>query len=650
MAGYWMWYYGDYEIYHIMKVNSRREERGYARPAFWKQHVPYVSVKFRKIFQSSGGCMKAYFNGEGHIEIDGVRYPGGVDVPIPSGECTVYMLVSNPDTFPAAYVESDVCPGVQGWECNGFYGEFTPVGWNKHFDTVQKTPHTFPFEYETKLPVDITEINGGILYDFGTELFGYLNIENADEDESIGVFYGESRDEALDTEHSYITDEVKGKTSYRLRQRAFRYVFLKTACKNLSVSIDYEYLPLKHKGSFRCDNELYNRLSDIASHTFHLNCREGFLDGIKRDRWVWAGDAYQSAKINTYIFQDKEIEQRTALGLVGKKPVEQHLNTILDYSLLWLIGLYEHYMVYGDIEFLKRIYPIALEMLEFCETRINNQGFIQGKEDDWTFIDWADMDKTGAVCAEQMLLIAAYSAMADISCAIGFENESFCIKSEILKNNVNKYYWSEEKGAYIDSYESGKNNVTRHANIFAIMYDIASDVQKEKILNNVLENDSIPQITTPYFRGYELEALAKCGKFAKIESILDSYWCEMVKRGVSTLWEQFDPAQDAPECYGMYGEVKYDKSLCHAWGAGPVYIFGRYYAGVYPTSPGFATFSIEPHSGGLKSFESIVPIGGGKVIISLSHSCLRAKSTIPGGTLIWNGKKYDVPCNEEIIL
>ena len=52
MAGYWMWYYGDYEIYHIMKVNSRREERDYARPAFWKQHVPYVSVKFRKIFKT----------------------------------------------------------------------------------------------------------------------------------------------------------------------------------------------------------------------------------------------------------------------------------------------------------------------------------------------------------------------------------------------------------------------------------------------------------------------------------------------------------------------------------------------------------------------------------------------------------------------
>jgi len=468
---YWIWYYGDYEIYHIMQVNLRREERGYGRPAFWKQHTPYVNVKFRKSFETTGGYIKAYFNGSGYIAVNGVRYNENVVIKVPSGKCKVDVLISKWGGLPSIFIESDVCPSDETWECSCFSGEFTPVGWNKYFDSSDKNPEVFPFEYENRLPVSKKKIDGGFLFDFGTELFGYLNIFNADKNESIGVFYGESEEEAIDTEHSHITDCIIGKCNYRLKQRALRYVYLKTDCPKIDVSVDYEFLPLTQVGSFECDKELFNQIYTASAYTFHLNCREGFLDGIKRDRWVWAGDAYQAAKINTYLFQDKEIEQRTAVGLAGKKPVVQHLNTILDYSLLWLIGLYEHYMVYGDIGFLNRIYDIAIELLSFCETRINKDGFIEGNEDDWTFIDWAEFDRTGALCAEQMLLIAAYYAMEKISGALKKEKQVFRKKADDLKQLVYKYYWNDEIGAFIDSYESGKNKVTRHANIFAIMYD-----------------------------------------------------------------------------------------------------------------------------------------------------------------------------------
>lgn len=645
---YWMWYAGDYEIYHIMKVNLRREERGYGRPVFWKQHTPYVNVKFRKSIESSGGRLKAYFCGSGYIAVNGVRYNEKTEVVVPPGECTIDVLVSNYGGLPSVYIESDVCPSDETWECNYFAGEFLPVGWNKFFDNAEKSPEVFPFEYENKLPIATEKLNDGILYDFGTEFFGYLNIKNADKDKKIGVFYGESREEALDTEHSCITDDAAGNDEYRLRQRALRYVFLKTENERLDVSVDYEFLPFEKRGDFKCDNALFNDIYDVAAYTFHLNCREGFLDGIKRDRWVWAGDAYQAAKINAYLFADKEIEQRTAIGLVGKKPFEQHINTILDYSLLWLIGLYEHYMIYGDIAFLNRIYDMACEVLAFCETRFNKDGFLEGKEEDWIFIDWSDIDKTGAVCAEQMLLIAAYSAVGNIAAALKKEDREFCVKSDNLKKLVNKYYWSAERGAFIDSYQSGKNHVTRHANIFAVMYDIATEKQKEAIIENVLKNDGIPRITTPYFKGYELDVLAKCGDFADVERELGSYWGEMIKSGVKTIWEQYDPNETGIERYAMYDD-KYDKSLCHAWGAGPIYIFGRYYLGVYPTSPGFKTFNIEPRLGGLNEIKGTVPVGDGHVKISLKDGKLTVRTSKAGGTVVWNGRKTAIEPDAEIV-
>jgi len=647
---YWIWHYGDYEIFHTMNLHLRREEQGYHRPPFWNISVPYTSVKFKKQIQCESGYLICHINGNGHIAVDNVRYREKTRIELTSGTHTIEILVSNHGGLPAVFIESDICPSDESWSCNHFAGDFLPVGFNEHFCCKEQNPEEFPFEYKNVLPISKEKIGAGILYDFGTELFGYINITQADEAEEIDVFYGESREEALDTEYSYITDKVFGKSNYRLRQRAFRYVYIKTLSENTAVSADYEYIPLETKGSFVCNNELFNKILYAAVYTFHLNCREAFLDGIKRDRWVWSGDAYQSARINRYLFADKEIEQRTLLGLIGKEPIEQHINTILDYSLLWIIALYEHYMTYGDNVFLSRIYPMAKKLLEFCETRLNADGFIEGLPEDWTFIDWSKIDKCGAVCAEQMLLIKVYSVMAAMSEELktGARDE-LMKKSEMLQSRVNKFYWNEEKGAFIDSYKSGENNVTRHANIFAVMYDIASEEQAQSILKNVLKNDEITKITTPYFEGYELDALAKLGEFGAVEKMLTSYYGGMISLGAQTIWEEYHPEMSGIEHYAMYGG-KYEKSLCHAWGAGPIYLFGRYYLGVYATAVGYETFTVEPKLGGLEEICGTVPVGDGAVTVKLNKEKLFVTATKAGGTLLWKNKSYILEPDAPIVI
>lgn len=647
---YWIWHYGDYEIFHVMNIHLQREEQGYHRPPFWKINIPYVSVKFRKEITSNGGYMICHINGNGHISIDGVRFIENTRIELTPGTHTVEVLVSNFGGLPAIFVESDVCPSDETWTCNHFSGDFSSVGYNAHFCRADQNPEKFPFEYKNVLPITKEKIDDGILYDFGTELFGYLNIVGADANDEIGVFYGESREEALDIDYSYITDHICGQENYRLQQRAFRYIYIKGTHAGITVTAEYEYLPLEEKGKFDCDNVLFNEIVSVASYTFHLNCREAFLDGIKRDRWVWSGDAYQSARINRYLFADKEIEQRTLIGLVGKLPIEQHINTILDYSLLWIIALYEHYMTYGDKTFLSRIYPMAIELLKFCETRLNSDGFLQGLHEDWTFIDWSNIEKVGAVCAEQMLLIKVYSVMASISKELELNGyDELLEKSEMLKVRVNEYYWNEEKGAFIDSYTSGNANVTRHANIFAIMYDIATTEQADSILNNVLKNENITKITTPYFEGYELDALAKLGEFKMVEKQLTSYWGGMISLGAETIWEEYHPEMNGIEHYAMYGG-KYEKSLCHAWGAGPIYLFGRYYLGVYATSAGYETFNVEPKLGGLKEICGTVPINGATVTVRLNQEKLSVTASKAGGTLVWKNKSYTLKPNETFVV
>ena len=48
----WIWYRGDFEIYHSLKLHSRRDEFGFAVPPMWELYTPYPTVSFDKTFEA----------------------------------------------------------------------------------------------------------------------------------------------------------------------------------------------------------------------------------------------------------------------------------------------------------------------------------------------------------------------------------------------------------------------------------------------------------------------------------------------------------------------------------------------------------------------------------------------------------------------
>lgn len=646
MKSYWIWNYGDYEIFHSNRVNARRQEFGVDYPTFWKYYDVDRNVRFyTEIETETDGNIKLFVNGKGCILVDGQRYATEKVILLQKGKHTLQISVVNNTGLPAAYIESDVCSTNNEWYTleNGAKKQ---VGFDIHYDCQEKNPESFPFAYEEKYPVSVQKYNDGVLYDFGKELFGFLYVSDVKASESIHVSYGESLEEAVDVENSILFEDVSGENRYKLRQRAFRYIYL-TGAENANIHAELEYLPIEYKGSFRCDDEDVNKIWDVCAYTLHLNMREVLTEAIKRDRWLWGGDAYQAFKFNNYLFFDKEIVRRSTIALRGKEPFNEHINTITDYSLYWVIGLHEYYVTYGDIEFIKNIYDKAVSLMEFCEAREDDKGFIVKKNNDWIFVDWSDIDKDGAVCAEQMLYIAANKAMAALTRLVGADPSSYEEKYSRLIETTNKFFWKEEKGAYIDCYESGKNHISRHANVFAILYDVANEEQKAKIIENVLENDKITKITTPYFEGFELDVMGKIGHFDFIENVIKTYWKGMLDLGATTVWEEYNPNLSGAQHYEMYGN-KYGKSLCHAWGASPIYLLGKYYLGVTPTSSGYETFEVKPYLGGFKFIDGVVPIKDGSVRVKLSKDKLSVVATKNGGTLIWAGKSYALEANKEL--
>ena len=229
--------------------------------------------------------------------------------------------------------------------------------------------------------------------------------------------------------------------------------------------------------------------------------------------------------------------------------------------------------------------------------------------------------------------------------------EKFTELKNELQEKINALYWDEEKNAFVDDYQTGNRNVTRHANIFALLYQLTSSERLQKIIRHVIQNPEIPAITTPYFEFFELDAMCGIGEFSYMTDMLRSYWGGMLKQGATTFWEEYFPEKSRVENYAMYGK-SFGRSLCHAWGASPIYLLGKYALGVRPTSPAYQTYEVRPNLMCFGEFEGAVPGGNGLIRVKMDRNAVTVLSDIEGGTLILGNRKYtiekDVPLTRSL--
>ncbi len=635
----WIWYGGDFEFYHSLKLHLRRTERSYTYPAFWRLPEPYANVRFKKTFHlDKTEDIRVIAKGVGFVQVNGSAYRFGETIRLEAGECRILVFLSNLCGLACFYIEGENVTSDESWLCDCYDSRWIHAGSNSMYTDRDCDPEVFGFERSRIYPQSKKKIDGGVLYDFGKETFASFVFPELTED--ICVYFGESELEAVDTDSSYLLKPVKAEEAGKIFPACgFRYMYVKGAAAEPEVY--YEHLGLEKKGDFCCSEELITRIWETAAYTLELNSREFYLDGIKRDRWVWSGDAYQSYFMNRYLYFDEDIAARTITALGGKGEVCQHINTIMDYTFYWIVSVYDHYEMSGDKGFLQRMFPRMREFMDFTLSRLDENGFASGVGDDWIFIDWADIDKTGAVCAEQMLLLRAIEAMEKCAKIAGEDGGEYKELFEKLYKAVHERFWDEEKGAFIDSFESGKRNVTRHGNIFALIFGYVDEEKRQSIIDNVILNDNIPQIKTPYFKFYELEAMCIIGRLDYVLDRLREYWGSMINDGATSFWEEYIPGKPWQEQLSMYGN-KYGKSLCHAWGASPLYLIGRYFLGVRPLSCGYETFEVCPRLEGFSELEARVPVKGGSVIIRKKDNLLQVSADRAGGTLRTSSGEYEL--------
>ena len=665
----WIWYPGDFEIWLGNIFNNRRTERGAMFPPFWKQDSHYVTVEFSREFNlDREETITIACEGQFNLMLDGkLQFGQPKTFTVPQGKHKLNLKVWNQATPPALFIEGATIHTDSTWlatyedkiwiDENGIAhgsGIYVPAAsWN--FDNIDTPPSQYRLERSEQHPVCRHAVTtNGTLYDFGKETFGYLKVKGLKG--CIHIYYGESAEEAMDKEHCETLDILTGGQSpcEICDSKAFRYVYIETE-QNASyeeVLMDFEYAPMEKErsGSFRCSDELLNNIWDTAAYTMDLTTREFFMDGIKRDRWTWSGDAIQSYLMNYYLRFDTECVKRTIRQLRGKDPVTAHVNTIMDYTFYWFKSIHDYYLYTADLDFVREMWPRMVTLMDYVEGRLNGDGMAEGQSDDWIFVDWVDfpMHKRGTLCFEQILLMKAMETMAVCAKLLGVKTD-YRVKAESLRNKIKQTFWSYERKAYYHAIEEGQMNqqITKFPNMFAILYGLAYEEERHEIMKSVMLNPAIDPITTPYMRFYELETLCIDGLQTEVLQEIRDYWGGMLHEGATSFWEKYNPEETGTQHLAMYGRP-YGKSLCHAWGASPIYLIGKYYLGVQPTKPGYEEYLVKPVLGDLQWMEGDVPTPFGKIHVSMSRQEVTIYSDGGHGTLMIGEKEIEIPAKQEI--
>ncbi|MBO5760850.1 MAG: hypothetical protein J6S53_04835 [Lentisphaeria bacterium] len=605
--GQWLYFPYDREAFLLEKMVREKDEAklkvGYtqfrktpAEKAFFQCDV----VKGENLSFKATGSVQVFLNGKKILEKSERKEKYTFLIP-ENGKLVILLYCSDITcNIPSLFAEEN----FQRWKISSDgISYISPVNHSPLYDG--NAPHFAQQEKVMLLGEKLTQN----VWDAKRELFAYIHI-SCNEQSRPFLYMGESIAEMKNRKGE---DEEQTRELIRLapgkwRSKvllAFRYVQIENA-PEAEIHFEAEFQSLCYRGALFVEGrETWNRIWLQSCYTLRLCMKNFLLDGIKRDRLPWAGDLAVSLLGNAFSFAEKDIVKDTlcVLGAVSIK--EAHVNSIIDYSLWFLINHEYFQLYYSDREFLLQEYPRIKETLEILLDSRDENGFLAADPRKvWLFIDWVNGEKFTAL---QVIFFRALLAGKFLALLAGEKDFAARMEKEayILAGKIKECAYDAEKGLFTAA--PGKKEYTRHPNLLAVDFGLVSGEEAEKIARHLAGNE-LPKVGTPYMSVFEVMALFKGGMTKEAFEKFDAIWGGMLKEGATTFWEGFDPDHKGEEHYVFYGRP-YGKSLCHAWGAGPAFLLPQMLFGIEVIECSWKKFSLSPMPGVTGSIEIPTPFG-----------------------------------------
>ncbi len=449
-------------------------------------------------------------------------------------------------------------------------------------------------------------------YDLGRESTGVLSLDlTVNEDTELLISWGEHLDD------SRVRGYVGGRNftlSYKAKAGKNRFVcpFLRLGLRYFEVyaftpAIDISYIgiketlyPLQERPAFRCDSPLHNRIYDISLRTLHLCMHEHYEDCPWREQALYSMDSRNQMLCGYYAFGETRFA-RASLELMGASLRPDHLLelcspaevfiTIPSFSAIYLTQLAEYLDHSGDLDFVSRMLPVALDIADAFVKRAENPfGILPAypAKEHWNFYEWSDgmSGQIGGVIPDDQIrydaplcafVSIALRDLARILRVLGRNEEAARYESARLALNeaINRHFWDESAGAYATFARDPhltRSHFAELTNALILYADAVPQERVDALCARLAADDPTLIPVTLSHSIFKYEVLLRHGTyhtyvFDKIAKVFTA----MLEKDATTFWETEKGGDD----FGNAG------SLCHGWSAIPVYLYHKY--ALHPT-------------------------------------------------------------------
>ncbi len=510
-----------------------------------------------------------------------------------------------------------------------------------------------PLDTLDKSGVTFSVKKGGfssLIFDFGQEINGGIRIKtglprNDQWKANFRLRFGESLSEVLNTPvNAHVINDLclslPAMGDHKFGDTGFRFFRLDILDSDIEMDIVKltavaKERPFEYKGYFESSDELLNNIWLTGARTVHLCCQDVILDGIKRDRLLWAGDLHPQIRVIESVFGNEEVVYKT-LEKANKEVSENGWhNGISSYSIWWLKCVLDWYFYTGNLEWLCGLKDTIVESISRVLDHIDCDG--NEKLSGWRFVDWAiEKDDYKKDQVLQALCVLAVQAGLSLSKILG--------KDELA--NRSQGVLSKMRAA-----NSGPL-LSKQASSLHILADLRAGWDSE-VSGSLAPSGGI----STWYAYYYLCALAKTDHHAAATDLIRKFWGGMLSLGATTFWEHFDQkwlnnaaridefAQHGKiDVHKTYGEHCYKglrHSLCHGWAAGPTAWLSNNVLGIKPLSPGCKKIMIDPNLGDLDYVKGGYPLPNGQLFkVEMHNQGLGAEYAI----------HYDCPDNVEVVI
>jgi alpha-L-rhamnosidase len=459
-------------------------------------------------------------------------------------------------------------------------------------------------EFTLQLPAETPseEFVPGLTLDFGREVTGRVElVSDSDVPVTVTIQYGESMGEVNDGPYLGVNVlHIAPHSSGHGPKSAFRYARIRflsggPLLRFHAIHLEDIYYPVHYQASFESSDPLLNRIWQVGAYTTHLCMQDDIWDAPKRDRGRWMGDTDVSGRVSDTVFADNFLLEDTLTRLVGAPPVEQHVNGIPGYSSFWFTELADHYRHSGGREYVASMHDRIVQLLQLMDREFDAQNQFLNRTHAWLFVDWAlDLNGDTPQSREGTIIeyVRAYHAGVWLLRQLGDTKSAdhFEARAQAIAASARQHDWTGDSfGPRIQT------------NAMAVLAGVAQPGQYgdiwKSVLSRVGQPTFRPDLVTPYYGAYILDAMAKMNHREDALKWIREYWGGMLAEDATSFWEAYDPSwpKDNPHLdLQADGRSGYFVSMAHGWSSGPTYWLTEQVLGIQPTAPGFEKVTIRP--------------------------------------------------------